>query len=127
MASLRCHGDSDCNKTQIIRNFHLYIIQLWKPFFHIFTHGDVINAQTWEVSPPKKSSRATLKPLNSERNTYNRERIIYKNTHNRYYLVGPPPSTLLSVTCPSLHLWPADNTLAKKNYNCLLLSSDRYR
>ena len=60
MASLRCHGDSDCNKIQIIRNFHLYIIQLWKPFFHIFTHGDVINAQTWEVSPPKKSSRATL-------------------------------------------------------------------
>ena len=29
MASLCCHGDSDCNKTQIIRNFHLYIIQLW--------------------------------------------------------------------------------------------------
>ena len=53
MASLRCHGDSDCNKTQIIRNFHLYIIQLWKPFFHIFTHGDVVNTQTWEVSPPK--------------------------------------------------------------------------
>ena len=25
---LCCHGDSDCNKTQII-NFHLYIIQLW--------------------------------------------------------------------------------------------------
>ena len=60
MASLRCHGDSDCNKTQIIRNFHLYIIQLWKPFFHIFTHGDVVNTQTWEVSPPKKSSLATL-------------------------------------------------------------------
>ena len=53
MASLRCQGDSDCNKTQITRNFHLYIIQLWKPFFHIFTHGDVINAQTWEVSPQK--------------------------------------------------------------------------
>ena len=62
MASLRCHGDSDCNKTQIIKNFHLYI--MWKPFFHIFTHGDVINAQTWEVSPPqKKSSRATLNYL----------------------------------------------------------------
>ena len=29
MASLRCHGDSDCNKTQIIRNVYLYIIQLW--------------------------------------------------------------------------------------------------
>ena len=53
MASLRCHGDSDCNKTQIIKNFHLCVIQLWKPFFHIFTHGDVIIAQTWEVSPPK--------------------------------------------------------------------------
>ena len=53
MASLRCHGDSDCNKTQIIRNFHLYVIQLWKPFFHIFTLGDVINAQTREVSPQK--------------------------------------------------------------------------
>ena len=60
MASLRCHGDSDCNKTQIIRIFYLYIIQMWKPFIHIFTHGDVVNAQTREVSPQKKSSRATL-------------------------------------------------------------------
>ena len=25
MASLRCHSDSDCNKTQIIRNFHIVI------------------------------------------------------------------------------------------------------
>ena len=61
MASLRCRGDSDCNKTQIIRNFHLYIIHLWKPFFHIFTHGDVVNAQTWEVSPPKKIQSSHLK------------------------------------------------------------------
>ena len=52
MASLRCHGDSDCNKTQVIRNFHLYIIQLWLPFSHIFTNPDVVSAQTWEVSPP---------------------------------------------------------------------------
>ena len=29
MASLCCHGNSDCNKTPIIRNFHLYIIQSW--------------------------------------------------------------------------------------------------
>ena len=29
MAWLRCHGDSDCNKTQIKRNFDLYVIQLW--------------------------------------------------------------------------------------------------
>ena len=53
MASLRCHGDSDWDKTQIIRNFHLYIIQLWSPFFPIFTHGDLVNAQTWEVFPQK--------------------------------------------------------------------------
>ena len=53
MASLCCHGDSDCNKTQIVRNFRLYIIQLWQPFFHIFTHADVVNAQTWEVSPSR--------------------------------------------------------------------------
>ena len=26
---------------------------MWKPFFHIFTLGDVINAQTWELSPQK--------------------------------------------------------------------------
>ena len=31
-------------------------------FFHIFIHGDVVNAQTWEVSPPEKSSRTTLSP-----------------------------------------------------------------
>ena len=59
MASLRCHGDSDCNKTQIIRIFHLYIIQLWKPFVHIFTDGDVVNAQTWEVSPPPKKIQSS--------------------------------------------------------------------
>ena len=29
MASLRCYVDFDFNKTQIIRNFYLYIIQLW--------------------------------------------------------------------------------------------------
>ena len=56
MASLRCHDDYDYNKTQIMRNFHPYIIQLWKPFFHIFFHGDVIIAQAWEVSAQKIQS-----------------------------------------------------------------------
>ena len=58
MASLHCHGDSDCNKTQIIRNFHHYniIIQLWHPLPHIFTHAEVVNAQTWEVSSQKIQS-----------------------------------------------------------------------
>ena len=53
MALLRCHGDSDCNKTQIIRNFRLYKLQLWSSVSHIFTYGDVVNVQTWEVSPQK--------------------------------------------------------------------------
>ena len=39
MALLHCHGDSDCD---------------------IFPHADIVNAQTWEVSPLKKSSQATL-------------------------------------------------------------------
>ena len=65
MASLRCHGDSDCNKTDIIRNFHLYIIQLWKPFFHIFNHGDVVDAQTWEVSPQKNPVEPPQSTLSS--------------------------------------------------------------
>ena len=64
MASIRCHGDSDCNKTQIIRNFHLYIIQWWKPLFHILTRGDVVNAQTWEVSPPPPKKKIQSSHLN---------------------------------------------------------------
>ena len=75
MASLRCHGDSDCNKTQIRGIFHLYIIQLWKPFFHIFTHGDVVNAQTWGVSHQKESNRATLIKVfgNRKKDTYSKK------------------------------------------------------
>ena len=56
MASLRCHGDSDCNKTQIKRNFSSLYKTVVETFFHIFTHGDVVNAQTWEVSPKKIQS-----------------------------------------------------------------------
>ena len=29
IASLCCHGNSDVNKTWIIKNFHLNIVQLW--------------------------------------------------------------------------------------------------
>ena len=61
LASLRCHGDCDWNKTQIIINFDHYIIQLWQPLPHIFTHADVLNAQTWEVSPPKNPVEPPLR------------------------------------------------------------------
>ena len=40
---------SDVIATLIITNFHLYLIQLWWQFFHIFVYGDVNYAQTWEV------------------------------------------------------------------------------
>ena len=62
MASLCCHGDSDCNKTQIIRNFQLYVIQLWKPFFHIVTNGDVM-LKLGRYPPPKKIQLSHLKLL----------------------------------------------------------------
>ena len=53
MASLRCHGHSDCNKTQTVRIF-LHDIQKYSQLyntvvvtlFHIFTYADVVNAQT---------------------------------------------------------------------------------
>ena len=54
MASLGCHGDFDCNKTRIIRNFHLHKKYSYGTVFsHIFIHADVVNAQTWEVYPLK--------------------------------------------------------------------------
>ena len=53
MASLCYHVDSDCNMTQIIKNFHLIEFSCGNLFSHIFTHADVVNAQTWEVSPLK--------------------------------------------------------------------------
>ena len=56
MASLRCHGDSDCNKTKS-KEDHKKFSSLYNTvvvtFFHISILADVVNAQTWEVSTPK--------------------------------------------------------------------------
>ena len=41
MESLCCHGSSDVNKTLIISNFHLYIVQLWYSFSDIFVNADL--------------------------------------------------------------------------------------
>ena len=49
IASFRCYANSDVVAALIIRNFHLYLIQLWWQFFTIFVYGDVVYAQTWEV------------------------------------------------------------------------------
>ena len=63
MASLRCYGDSDCKKTQIIRKFHLYIIQLRYFFPCLYSRRHSWRSNLGGI-PLKKSSRATL---NSER------------------------------------------------------------
>ena len=36
------------------------------PILHLFVHGDVVNAQTWEVSPHKDFSRAFDSHLSQE-------------------------------------------------------------
>ena len=53
---------SDAIGTLIVTNFHLYLIQLWWSFFHIFVNGNVVNAQTWQMfpPPPEKPHPATL-------------------------------------------------------------------
>ena len=56
IASLRCHGDSDCIKTQIKKFSSLYNTVV-VTFPHISTHADVVNAQTWEVYPPKNPAQ----------------------------------------------------------------------
>ena len=101
MALLRCHGDSNCNKTQIIRNFHLYMKHLWKPFFLIFTHGDVANVQTWEVSPQKIQS-SHLKVLYffqrkfiDEHQTKLPKMLDLKLTANFYWKFQPTMTTIL--------------------------------
>ena len=48
IASFRCYDNSD-----VIINFHLYLIQLWWQFFQIFVYGDLVYAQSWEVSTQK--------------------------------------------------------------------------
>ena len=58
MESLCCHGSSDVNKTLIISNFHLYIVQLWYSFSDIFVNADLVNAQSGRGGVlPKKYSR----------------------------------------------------------------------
>ena len=63
MALLRCHGDSDCNKTQIMRNFHLYIIQLWKPFFISLLMATQLMLKFGKY-PPKKIQSSHLNKSN---------------------------------------------------------------
>ena len=46
MASLRCYGDSDHKNFPSLYNTAVVT-------FFPFPHADVVNAQTWEVSPLK--------------------------------------------------------------------------
>ena len=62
MAPFRCHSDSDCNKTQIIRNFHLYVNSCGNLFSISLLTAAYLMLKLERYPPPKKSSRATLKP-----------------------------------------------------------------
>ena len=96
MASLSCHDDSDCYKTQIIRTFHLYIIQLWSPFSHIFTHADVVNAQNWEVSPQKNPVEPPQSPIKQ----------YFSLLHTTVTELSEDISVAISVTPSVLRLFP---------------------
>ena len=50
MASFRCYDNSDVIATLIMTNFHFYLIQLWWQFFRMFVYGEVVYAQTWQVT-----------------------------------------------------------------------------
>ena len=55
MTSLRYHGNSDVIETWIVVN-----VKLWQTFSDIFVNGDVVNAQTWEVSISRKIQSSHL-------------------------------------------------------------------
>ena len=61
MASLYCPGNADVNKTCVITNFHVYIVQLRQPSSDIVVIAYEVNAQSGEVYSLKKSSH--LKPI----------------------------------------------------------------
>ena len=42
MTSFRCYEDSDINGNLLIINFCLCLVKLWKSFFHIFIHSDIV-------------------------------------------------------------------------------------
>ena len=60
MASLGCHGDSDCNKTQIIRSFNLHINSRGNLFPIPLTTPTYFMPKLGRYTP-QKSSRATLR------------------------------------------------------------------
>ena len=56
MTPFRFYDNSDVIATQIITNFHLYLIQLWWQFFQIVVYDDLVYAQTWQVLTLKNVS-----------------------------------------------------------------------
>ena len=53
MASLRCYGASDCKKPPDHKKVSSLYNTAVVTFFHNSTHADVVDVQTWEVSPLK--------------------------------------------------------------------------
>ena len=88
-ASLRCHGDSDCNKTQIVKNFHLYIIQLGELFTHILRLSllmpTLLMLKLGRYPPPKKIRSSHLNKKKSETNKIKNAVLrIWRSSSIRY-------------------------------------------
>ena len=62
MTSFRCHDDSDVNATLLTINFCLFLVKLWKSFFHIFIDSDIVK----RGGSPTHVSRTSVWSVNFE-------------------------------------------------------------
>ena len=101
MVSFRCYDNSDVIATLIMTIFYLYLIQLLWQFFHIFVYGDVVYAQTWQVS---SLLHMPVRPMLLHRMALVSFRLFCQNLGNLQDFVGqmvpsprlPPPGK----SCP---------------------------
>ena len=60
MASFRCYDNSDVVATLIMKNFYLYLIQLWWQFCQMFVYGDGSLCSNLAGIDPEKLYRGTF-------------------------------------------------------------------
>ena len=112
MASLRCYGDSNCKKTQIIRKFHLYNYNTAVVTFFPYLYSRRQSSNLGGI-PPKKSSRATLICTFQEQSSY----IDTRRTNVHHIGSGRQVVQFLRI------FWRTKVDLSKKNYTTFISSS----
>ena len=60
MTSFRCYDNSDVIATLIMKNFYLYLIQLWWQFCQMFVYGDGSLCSNLAGIDPEKLYRGTF-------------------------------------------------------------------